>query len=74
MLSDLLHRLRSLFRRDVVERELDEEMRFHLEQQVDAYVRDGLSRGTRPFGERGSSSEASSRSERNIATPEGSAS
>jgi predicted permease len=44
MSSDLLHRLRSLFRRDVVERELDEELRFHLEQQIDAYVRDGLSR------------------------------
>ena len=44
MLSDLLHRLRSLFRRDAVERELDEEMRFHLDQQVDSYVRDGLSR------------------------------
>src|SRR4029450_6907504 len=44
MLSDLLHRLRSLFRRDTVEHELDEEMRFHLEQQVDAYVRNGLAR------------------------------
>ena len=27
MLSDLLHRLRALFRRNAVERELDEEMR-----------------------------------------------
>ncbi len=44
MLSDLLHRLRALFRHDIVERELDEEMRFHLEQQVDAYVRNGLDR------------------------------
>ena len=44
MLSDLLHRLRALFRRNAVERELDEEMRFHLEQQVDSYVREGLSR------------------------------
>jgi len=44
MPSDLLHRLRSLFRRDRVERELDDEMRFHLEQQVDAYMRTGLSR------------------------------
>jgi ABC-type antimicrobial peptide transport system permease subunit len=44
MLSDLLHRLRSLFRRDIVELELDEEMRFHLEQQVDGYMREGLDR------------------------------
>ncbi|HZL93298.1 MAG TPA: ABC transporter permease, partial [Vicinamibacterales bacterium] len=44
MLSDLLNRLRSLFRRDIVERELDEEMRFHLEQQVDAYMQEGLDR------------------------------
>jgi len=44
MLSDLLHRLRNLFHRDAVERELDEEMRFHLEQQVDAYMREGLDR------------------------------
>jgi len=44
MLSDLLHRLRALFRRDTVEGELDEEMRFHLEQQVDAYIRGGLDR------------------------------
>lgn len=43
MLSDLFHRLRSLFRRDTVERELDEEMRFHLDQQVDAHMRDGMS-------------------------------
>jgi predicted permease len=45
MLNDLLLRLRSLFRRDGVDEELDEELRFHLEQQVDSYVRQGLSRG-----------------------------
>jgi predicted permease len=44
MLGDLLHRVRSLFRRDLVEHELDEEMRFHVEQQLDSYMRDGLSR------------------------------
>ncbi len=44
MLSDLLHRLRALFRRDAVERDLDDELRFHLEKQVDAYMRSGLSR------------------------------
>ena len=44
MLSDLLHRLRAFFRHDTVERELDEEVSFHLEQQVDVYLRAGLSR------------------------------
>jgi putative ABC transport system permease protein len=44
MLTDLLHRLRSLFRRDRVDRELDEEMRFHLDQQIDAYVHQGMTR------------------------------
>ena len=42
MLSDLLIRLRSLLRRSAVENELDEELRFHLEQQVEKYVRAGL--------------------------------
>jgi putative ABC transport system permease protein len=44
MLTDLLVRLRSLFRRKVVEEELDDELRFHLEQQVDSYVRAGMPR------------------------------
>jgi putative ABC transport system permease protein len=43
MLDDLLLRLRSLFRRDVVDEELDDELRFHLEQQASYYVRQGLS-------------------------------
>ena len=42
MLSDLLLRVRSLFRRGAVERELDEELRFHIEQQVEKHVRAGL--------------------------------
>jgi predicted permease len=37
-------RIRSLFLRDRVEQELDEELRFHLDQQVDA----GLARGMTP--------------------------
>jgi DNA-binding PadR family transcriptional regulator len=41
MLSDLIFRLRSLFRRNAVESELDEELRFHLEQQVEKHVRSG---------------------------------
>jgi predicted permease len=44
MLSDLMFRLRSLFRRKAVEQELDDELRFHLERQVEKYVRAGLSR------------------------------
>jgi putative ABC transport system permease protein len=44
MLNDLLFRLRSLFRRARLEHELDEEMRFHLDQQIEAYVRQGLAR------------------------------
>jgi predicted permease len=44
MLGDLILRLRSLLRGRVVEQELDDELRFHLEQQVDSHVRHGLSR------------------------------
>ncbi len=44
MLSDLLFRFRSLFRRSTVEKELDEELRFHLEQQVEKHLRSGLTR------------------------------
>jgi macrolide transport system ATP-binding/permease protein len=44
MLSDLVFRLRSLVRRRTVENELDEELRFHLEQQVEKHVRAGLTR------------------------------
>ena len=39
MPGDLFLRLRSLFRRDAVESELDDELRFHLEQLIDSYVR-----------------------------------
>ena len=44
MFGDLMVRLRSLLRRGAVERELDDELQFHLEQQVDAHMRRGLSR------------------------------
>ncbi|MGB6690868.1 MAG: ABC transporter permease, partial [Terracidiphilus sp.] len=44
MFSDLLIRLRSLFRRPAVEIELDDELRFHLERQVEKYVRSGVPR------------------------------
>jgi putative ABC transport system permease protein len=42
--SDLFIRLRSLFRRTAVEGELDAELRFHFDHQVEKYVGSGLSR------------------------------
>jgi predicted permease len=44
MLADLIFRLRSLVRRNRVEAELDDELRFHFEQQVEKSVRSGLTR------------------------------
>src|SRR5919108_6134955 len=35
-------RLRSLFRRRQVEQELDEELRYHLEQQIEEYIAKGM--------------------------------
>ena len=34
-------RLRSLFRRQRVEHELDEELRYHLDQKIDEYIAQG---------------------------------
>ena len=44
MFSDALARLRSMFRRSKVERELDDELRFHFDQHVAKLERDGLLR------------------------------
>src|SRR5262249_41209043 len=44
MLRDLLYRFRALFRRSAVEAELDEELRFHFDEQVEKYVKSGLPR------------------------------
>jgi predicted permease len=44
MLSDVLYRLRSLFRRERVEEELDDELRFHFEQAITKGIRAGLGR------------------------------
>jgi len=44
MLSDWRLRLRALFKRTMVEREIDDELRFHVDHQVDAYVARGLQR------------------------------
>ncbi|HXT15077.1 MAG TPA: ABC transporter permease [Gemmatimonadaceae bacterium] len=40
--SDFRYRLRALFRRDALERELDEELRFHVEREAAAYERAGV--------------------------------
>src|ERR1700733_9973509 len=42
MFSDSLIRLRALFRRDTVESELDEELRFHVDHQIEKLVRGGM--------------------------------
>jgi predicted permease len=43
MFSDLMYRLRAVLRRKAVEQELDDELRFHLEQQAVKYARAGVS-------------------------------
>ena len=43
MFSDLLIRLRTLFRREAVENELDDELRFHFERQAEKFVQAGMS-------------------------------
>ncbi len=42
MLIDLMIRLRALFRRNTVEAELGDELRFHFDQQVGKFVQSGL--------------------------------
>ena len=44
MLTDLRLRLRALFRRADVEQEIDEELRFHVDHQVAAYMAKGYDR------------------------------
>jgi putative ABC transport system permease protein len=44
MLTDLFHRLRALLKPSTVAREIDEELRFHVDRQVESYVKAGLSR------------------------------
>ena len=39
--SDLRYRLRALVRRDAIERELNDELRFHIEREAEKYVRAG---------------------------------
>lgn len=42
MLNDLRFRLRAIFRRNIVESELDEELRFHFENEIEKYKHAGM--------------------------------
>jgi putative ABC transport system permease protein len=42
-LQSIFHRFRSLFRKNAVEQELDQEMRFHLERQIAEHLAAGMS-------------------------------
>ena len=42
-LQSIFHRSRSLFRKNAVERELDQEMRFHVERQIAENLAAGMS-------------------------------
>jgi putative ABC transport system permease protein len=44
MLKSIRLRLRALFNRDRVEADMDDELRFHLEQQAQLYLREGMTR------------------------------
>jgi putative ABC transport system permease protein len=44
MLDDLFFRVRSLFRRESVESELADELRFHSDRQIEKYLKTGMSR------------------------------
>src|ERR1700691_2298235 len=44
MIEDLFFRLRSVFRRETVESEMEEELRFHSERQLEKYLKTGMSR------------------------------
>jgi putative ABC transport system permease protein len=44
MLDDWFFRLRSLFRRDAVETEMEDELRFHSERQIEKFLKTGMSR------------------------------
>ena len=42
MLDDLRFRARALFRRNEVEQELDDEIQFHFDREVEKYVKQGM--------------------------------
>jgi predicted permease len=44
MVNDVIHRLRSLIRRRAIEQDLEDQLRFHLQELADRHVAEGLSR------------------------------
>src|SRR5258708_1321975 len=42
MLTDLLHRVRAIFRRDRLDADLEEEWRSHIEHETEKYLRSGI--------------------------------
>src|ERR1700733_12665058 len=44
MLDDLFVRMRSLLRRETVDSEMEDELRFHSERQIEKYLKTGMSR------------------------------
>ena len=44
MFTDLVMRLRSLLHRKAVESEMEAELRFHTERQIEKYMQSGLTR------------------------------
>jgi putative ABC transport system permease protein len=44
MLEDVFFRLRAVFRRETVESEMEDELRFHRERQLEKYLKTGMSR------------------------------
>ncbi len=69
MFSDLMFRLRALFRREAVEAEMDEELRSHFEKQVEKLVAQPASRAKKRCGARGSNSADKNSSRKNAVTP-----
>src|SRR5215470_6304772 len=42
MWSDLIHRVRAVLRRNRVEEEIEQEFQFHLQHQIEKYIKAGL--------------------------------
>src|ERR1051325_8497385 len=42
MLTDIWYRLQAIFRRDRLDTDLDEELRWHLEHETEKYLRSGI--------------------------------
>lgn len=40
--SDFLYRLRAIFRRDVLEQDLEYELRFHIKREAEKYIAQGM--------------------------------